>query len=59
MASTALAMAVTKGVAKDALYLNAWWCRNLAVAVAVAANSDTAQEPLQNKRLLRSLEACQ
>ena len=35
-------MAVAKGVAKDVLYLNAWWRGNLAVAWAVAADSDMA-----------------
>ena len=44
--ATATATAVAKGVAKDVLYLNAWWRGNLAVdvavAVAVVVNSDTA-----------------
>ena len=34
-------MAVAKGVAKNVLYFNAWR-GNLAVAKAVAGNSDTA-----------------
>ena len=38
--STATATAIVKGVAKDVLNLNAWWCRSL--AVALAAHSDTA-----------------
>ena len=42
LASTATGMAVAKGVAKDVLYLNARRCGKLAVALAVAANSDTA-----------------
>ena len=45
--STATATAVSKGVPKDVLYLNAWWSWNLAVAVALAANSDTACLSLQ------------
>ncbi len=36
--ATATAMAVVKGVAKDVLYLNAWWCGD----PAVATNTDTA-----------------
>ena len=36
------ATTAAKGVAKDALYLNAWWQGNLAVAVAVATNLDMA-----------------
>ena len=40
--ANATAMAVAKGAAKDLLYLNAWYCGNLAIAVTVAANSDTA-----------------
>ena len=42
LVATATATAVAKGVAKDFLYLNAWWRGNLAVAVAVATYSDTA-----------------
>ncbi len=54
IAVTATAATVDRGVAKDVLYLDALWCRNLAVAVAiavavtvavavaVAANSNTA-----------------
>jgi hypothetical protein len=37
-----MATAVAKGVAKDILYLNTWLRRNLALALAVAANLDTA-----------------
>ena len=29
-------MTVAKGVTKDTLYFNAWWCQNLAIAVAIA-----------------------
>ncbi len=36
MAATATAMVVGEGVAKDVLYLNAWWHGD--VAAAVAAN---------------------
>ena len=32
LVATASATAVAKGVAKDILYLNAWWPGNLAVA---------------------------
>ena len=39
----ATATAVTNGVAKDAvIYFNAWWLKNLAIALAVAAPLDTA-----------------
>ena len=41
LAAMDMATAVAKCVAKDVLYLNAWWRVNLAVAIAVAANSDT------------------
>ena len=43
-APTATDTAVTDGVAKDVLYLNTCWRRNLAVAVAIAvtATSNTA-----------------
>ena len=37
-----MATAAAKGVAKDVLYLNTYWRGNLAVAVAVTTNSDTA-----------------
>ena len=40
--ATAVATAVDKGVAKDVIYLNVWWRGNLAIAVAIAGNSDTA-----------------
>ena len=39
-----MATAVAKGVAENVLYLNAWWRGNLAVALAVEVNSDTALE---------------
>ena len=37
-----MATAVAKGVAKDILYFNTWLRRNLALALDVAANLDTA-----------------
>ena len=42
LVATAAATTVTRGVAKDILYFNAWRRGDPAVAVAVAANSDTA-----------------
>ena len=38
MVATATAMTVAKGVAKDVLYFNAWWCGDSAIVIAV--NSD-------------------
>ena len=35
-------MAVANYVAKDVLYFNAWWRKNQALVVAVAATSDMA-----------------
>ena len=43
LALTATATAVAKGVAKDVLYLNAWW----RIAIVIAANSDMAWWCLQ------------
>ena len=37
LGATTTAMANAKGVAEEVLYFNAWWCRNLVVARAVAA----------------------
>ena len=42
LVATAMATAVANGVAKDVLYLNTCSRGNLAVAVAVAPNSDKA-----------------
>ena len=42
LAYMATAKAVAKCVAKDVPYFIAWWRGNLAVAVAVAANLETA-----------------
>ena len=39
-----MATTVAKGVAKEVLYFNALWCSDLAIGVAVAANSDKASQ---------------
>ncbi len=39
--ATATARTAGKGIVKDVLHFNAWQQRNLAVALAVALNSDT------------------
>ena len=42
LVATAAATTVARGVDKGVIYFNAWWRDDPALAVAVAANSDTA-----------------
>ena len=52
LATTATATAVAKGVAKDVLYFNAWWRRNLAVAWVSETTRAQFHRAAKHKNLL-------
>ena len=52
------ATTVTKGVAKDMLYLNTWWCGNLAVAVAAYSDTDLDLKIRKFWRILFVVTSC-